>query len=535
MPIKLLFAFIAIISSVSCRTVDPAESALEFYGTDSKRARMSFTTHVDVRLGAEEIGAEPEDLLRIMSETIDEHITTQLSHMFGAFTIHTKPIDFTANPGIPRERPSISDLKATIVGKDILRVEYTYRDIVAFKKDIFVNGKTTAISFYLPEEPGLEGEIIYAKGCTSGAQAAGQCTRGTINKCTDHHYNSKGDFWYFWDPFMNEGREDACPLKVGDLVKVDAKIVPMASTVNTYPDYKRLYANRTAKNPLKITYLVGIDENFRKGDLGQISFRKSFDILTMGKSILQDAKKRAKLLEGEIKLLETTDDVVFNVEKDELRHKKFSYQNPARNIFVELDMYVVDPNRDVADPKRPDYFGFPDKAVTGMRESDVFIYDGHSGLGGYLSVGRLFARRKHTLPTEKYQVFFFNGCSTFSYYNSDYFELKQTEEDIVGSKNLDIVTTSIGALFDNGAGNDSMFIRAFAAGDQPSWQEIIDRIYNVAPEGSALTHVNGDEDNPKKPRKGCSDQLNAQGFPKSCKCPKNYGYDGDSGFCRLDD
>jgi len=215
--------------------------------------------------------------------------------------------------------------------------------------------------------------------------------------------------------------------------------------------------------------------------------------------------------------------------------KRTNFQNPARNIFVELDMYVVDPNRDVADPKRPDYFGFPDKAVTGMRESDVFIYDGHSGLGGYLSVGRLFARRKHTLPTEKYQVFFFNGCSTFSYYNSDYFELKQTEEDIVGSKNLDIVTTSIGALFDNGAGNDSMFIRAFAAGDQPSWQEIIDRIYNVAPEGSALTHVNGDEDNPKKPRKGCSDQLNAQGFPKSCKCPKNYGYDGDSGFCRLDD
>src|SRR5690606_19807601 len=133
--------------------------------------------------------------------------------------------------------------------------------------------------------------------------------------------------------------------------------------------------------------------------------------------------------------------------------------------------------------------------------ADVFIYDGHSGLGGYLYVDR-FAddlNRPLKLDPNKHQIFYFNGCSTYAYYNGDYFDLKKTAEDPTGSKKLDIITTSIGALFSIGARHDVTLIKALVDGERPSWQEIMDATYRVSPEETALTHVNGDEDNPSTP------------------------------------
>ena len=112
-------------------------------------------------------------------------------------------------------------------------------------------------------------------------------------------------------------------------------------------------------------------------------------------------------------------------------------------------MYLVDPNSSE----------FVTAAVKGLRESDVFIYDGHSGLGGYLEVGRLFGNRRQTLPTDKYQIFFFNGCSTFSYYNFDFLELKKTAADPQGTKNLEILNTTTQAFFLLGPGNAAFLIR----------------------------------------------------------------------------
>ena len=123
-----------------------------------------------------------------------------------------------------------------------------------------------------------------------------------------------------------------------------------------------------------------------------------------------------------------------------------------------------------------------------------FIYNGHSGLGEFLGRDVLF-RDDERLDSSKYQVFFFNGCSTYAYYDLDYFDMKKTPQDPNGTKNLDIITTTIGADFSIGPGSDVMLIRDLAAG-QASWQEIIDHIYTVDPSQSALIQVNGDEDNP---------------------------------------
>jgi hypothetical protein len=116
-----------------------------------------------------------------------------------------------------------------------------------------------------------------------------------------------------------------------------------------------------------------------------------------------------------------------------------------------------------------------------MENDDVFIYDGHSGLGAYLGLDVFppVLKRPLELPRDKSQIFFFDGCSTFSYYNRDFFNLKASPEDPAGTKNLDILTTAIGAAFDIGARDDVALIVGLVDAKRPSWQKILRSIYEV--------------------------------------------------------
>ncbi|HBA61841.1 MAG TPA: hypothetical protein DCZ92_13725, partial [Elusimicrobia bacterium] len=103
------------------------------------------------------------------------------------------------------------------------------------------------------------------------------------------------------------------------------------------------------------------------------------------------------------------------------------------------------------------------------------------------------------LPKNKYQIFVFQGCSTYAYYNTAFFNLKKSGADPKGTRNLDIMTTGIGASFDVGAAVDVAFLASVTAGQRPSWQTIMDRVRQAEGESSALSHINGDEDNPRNP------------------------------------
>ncbi|MEK7721038.1 MAG: hypothetical protein AAB359_01460, partial [Elusimicrobiota bacterium] len=95
--------------------------------------------------------------------------------------------------------------------------------------------------------------------------------------------------------------------------------------------------------------------------------------------------------------------------------------------------------------------------------------------------------------------FVFQGCSTYAYYNSAYFKLKRSSSDPRGTKNLDIITTGIGADFAVGANVDVAFLTSVTMGRKPSWQTILNGIRVAEGESSALSHINGDEDNPRMP------------------------------------
>lgn len=420
----------------------PADKAGRWYGNDSRQARMRFNAYLLYKVPASYTGPVSQILSSGHKARISELIDLQLQHMYGAFTTHP---GFAESPGIPS-----GDYKVTLLGAEKVpnepyaKISYSYDDVVVFASSLF-RGGATRINFVLPRDP----VTIYRKGFPAPSSRK--------NLCTDEHYNSEGDFWYFWNPY-----QEGCPIDGGDLVAVQTDLTPMQMTRGTYPDYARLYGDNGAGETLQVSYLVGVDENFQSGDLGKKTFNDAFSGL-----------KAAG----------------FQVTVDEPRRKRLSFRFGAKRTSVE--MLLTDPNSGE----------FAAEAVRAMKTADIFLYDGHSGLGGYLDPARLAedSGQALALPQHKYQIFVFQGCSTYAYYNSAFFRLKRSSSDPKGTKNLDIMTTGIGAAFDVGAKVDVAFLRSVTMGERPSWQTIMDRVRAAEGENSALSHINGDEDNPRNP------------------------------------
>lgn len=424
----------------------PAEAggASRWYGNDSRQARMRFEAYMYYKVPASYTGPVSQILSNSAQKAkVRELVDLQLQHMYGAFTTHPGFVD---NPGIPS-----GDYKVELLGAEKVpnepyaKISYSYDDIVVFSSRLFRGGGATRIAFVLPRDP----VTIYKRGFPT--------PNSRKNLCTDEHYNSEGDFWYFWNPY-----QEGCPIGGQDLVSVQTDLTPMQMTRGTYPEYAKLYGENGNGDILQVSYLVGIDENFQNGDLGRTTFNNAF-------AGLKDAGYRVTV--------------------DEARRKQLTYNAGSKKTHVQ--MLLLD----------PDSAEFAQEAVRAMKTSDVFLYDGHSGLGGYLSPDRLESDSgsKLALPRSKYQVFVFQGCSTYAYYNTAFFNLKKGPGDPKGTKNLDIMTTGIGAAFDVGAAVDVAFLKSVTTGERPSWQTIMDRVRQAEGENSALSHINGDEDNPRNP------------------------------------
>lgn len=411
-----------------------------WYGADSRRARMRFTAYMLYKVPASYKGpvsqllSDPE-----LEQAVSELIDLQLQHMYGAFTTHPGFVD---NPGIPSGdyKVEITDVEK-VPNERYARITYSYDDIVVFSKKLFQGGGATRINFVLPLDP----VTIYRRGFPAAGSRK--------NRCTDDHYNSEGDFWYFWNPY-----QEGCPIGGEDLVAVQTDLTPLPMTRATYPEYARLGTEEL----LQVSYIVGVDENFQSGDLGKRTFKDAF-------AGLQAAGFRATV--------------------DEPRRKRLTFRSGAKRTAVE--MRLMDPNS----------VEFARETVRGLKTSDVFLYDGHSGLGGYLDPGRLMedSGAKLTLPKDKYQIFIFQGCSTYAYYNTAFFKLKRSATDHKGTRNLDIVTTGIGAEFSVGAKVDVALLSNITMGARPTWQTILNKVRAAEGDASALSHVNGDEDNPNTP------------------------------------
>jgi hypothetical protein len=120
------------------------------------------------------------------------------------------------------------------------------------------------------------------------------------------------------------------------------------------------------------------------------------------------------------------------------------------------------------------------------QDSDVIIYSGHAGLGDNIDV----LIKNAVFKPKKYQIFFVNGCDTFTYVNEDLFSAHaEATPQAPVSKYLDIITNSVSVYFSR-MGHGAFVLVDELVKRKNTYHEILRRI---DPRQRAI--VDGEEDN----------------------------------------
>ena len=124
-----------------------------------------------------------------------------------------------------------------------------------------------------------------------------------------------------------------------------------------------------------------------------------------------------------------------------------------------------------------------------IKNSDVFIYNGHSYIGyGPLDPSRFSAS---DFPSS-YQVLFIDGCVSYNYYEKDYIPLKQG-----GTRNLDLITNGLEAPEWHSGYALGRFVARLLDGKQASYRDLL----TAASDTDSLRVVDGETDNAYDPSK----------------------------------
>ncbi len=121
----------------------------------------------------------------------------------------------------------------------------------------------------------------------------------------------------------------------------------------------------------------------------------------------------------------------------------------------------------------------------GIRENDVFVYNGHSYIGqGPLDPSNF---RSSDFP-KSYQILFFDGCVSYNYYHEDYFALK-------GPGTLELITNGIEAPEQWSGYAEGRFLSELIQG-KASYESLLEAAKDTDP----LRVVDGELDNRYDPR-----------------------------------
>jgi hypothetical protein len=107
-----------------------------------------------------------------------------------------------------------------------------------------------------------------------------------------------------------------------------------------------------------------------------------------------------------------------------------------------------------------------------LQTSDVVIYNGHS----YIGSGPLDPTRYSESDFPKsYQLFFFNSCVSFNYYEKDFFKMKG------GEQNLDMVTNGLESWVNGSGPAMGKFVSALLNGKQLAYKDLLIETAKGAP------------------------------------------------------
>jgi len=359
------------------------------------------------------------------------------------------------------------------------RVSYSYEGTLVIQ-----SGPRTRYSFPLPVNP----TRVYAAAMN-----------GSRNPCTDKHYQAEEDFWYFWSP-AGWGVDEfpRCKLRSNengtveegeDYEIVTGAIRRLEKDRTTYPEYDRLAVDKV----IDAHFFYGKDEPggkadpYRSRDLNARAYREVASALrAMGFTLRRWSEKEIHAVVP----ARVADGIVFVEEAVK------SYPNGLR---LRARIFFGETGIDEAST------GFHYFFRDALRNASVMVYNGHSGLGGHLdlkAIADLQGFRVAPNPN-RYQIYFFNSCTSYTYYNTTYFNRKRgrnaRKTDPSGTKNLDILANGLATAFEVMHETDMALLRVIdgyaARGTWTSYQRLARAI-----DSDNLFTVNGDEDNPTKRR-----------------------------------
>ena len=339
------------------------------------------------------------EMIKDITPTEDDarlQIAKQVKHIIGPSSKKNK----TTTSG----NYQITNVNIQAIEENHYKIFYHYHG-----KAIIDNADAENFSIIIPTNP----ETIYKRSMVK-----------TKNPCTSEHYNSEDDFWYFWNP-----NRDGCKLIKG----IDYQVVPLTvskikNTESTYPEYQNLFDE---EGNISIHVFFGMDNptsslNALKSDDYSAGNYRAF---------------RKYLLTQNFKMTKWTADQIKEIAPNIGDLLPFVETAQKGKIIYRLFFSPTDIKGNV--------FGFYQFYKNAIEHASILIYGGHSGLGANLNLDsieeKLGAKINFSL---RYQLFYFDGCNSYQYYNDRYFERKKSESDPNGTKTLDIITNGLSTAAD---------------------------------------------------------------------------------------
>ena len=250
-----------------------AFAGVDYYGAKSTEALLKFDGVIEVETGRS-ITLEALKDKTPKAQEIERLIEYQLEHLIGHFQSESFLSSYRS-PGVLGDQKKI---KFTAVDKrvgDRQKISYRFEGKTVFHSKVFNRSSTTSVPLRLPLNP----YEIYSLGIIRGK-----------NRCTDDHYNSEGDFFYFWDP-----DKEGCPLKDNDteVLRINGELTQILNTTSTYPEYDRLYLSDELKVSVLFGYIDDDPKNSHTRDHGYRTFLEIKDeLLAKGFSVVEEKNFR---------------------------------------------------------------------------------------------------------------------------------------------------------------------------------------------------------------------------------------------------
>lgn len=348
--------------------------------------------------------------------------------------------DLVGGIGSPRDEKSIRILKFEATEDDRTFVQYKVSGKILLHKKV---AKKALSSGYINIPLPADMDTIYNK------------------KCTDEHYQDFGDYWYFWDPMTERGCQYLSRAPYSNTVELaitEGQVVKADAT----PRLDLLRGDNGNGSKLSIYVVNGFAESPKDPrDDGRTNFKELTEYFEKnGYEVTIERKTQTRPLYVYSKTITLSNGKEVDVE--------------VRHLLVETGI----------ESRSKTFAKFFKEAV---ETADVIIYGGHSGLGGNLDIPSLEEKAgAFKFNNKKRQIFYFDSCSSYSYYLTQ-FSAEKTKAKI------DVLTNGLSSYFETSQSVLEGFLNNVLSEtkEDVSWMQIMKDMEEPLEGGSFLLNVGG--------------------------------------------